>query len=109
MHSEGLTFQPIVEKEINTPSKLDLESEIDGDGKRIDQSQKPIDYPGEVQKMVLESKEWFFDEETSKFGDNNSIPAELKSYVSSASDDNMVTKFGKRIMHACSPKNGTFL
>ncbi len=124
MHSEGLTFQPVVESDPNGLRDQSQESATDdfirkkqannnnmndGNGNYIaarpENFEDNINYAGEVQKMVLESKKWFFDEEDQNVirGDNESTAKH--SFQSSSTDDgNVITKFGKRIMHTCSPK-----
>ena len=120
MHSEGLTFQPVVENKIEeyesnsqirdfrsndknelTPiDEIDLKSNNENHDARTEHFQDNINYVGEVQQMVLESKNWFFDEAENLESTDNT----KKSESSSVDDDEMVTNFGKRIMHTLSPK-----
>lgn len=98
MHSEGLTFQPIVENGYERTADT-LSTNYD-EGMVTENLQNEIIYVREVQKMVLESRNCFFDEEEN-FQDN----VQTRNSPSSSTNDNMITKFSKRIMYTLSPKN----
>ena len=99
MHSEGLTFQPIVEN--GNERNADTLSANYDESIVTQNLQNEINYVREVQKMVLESRNGFFDEE-----ENFQNNFQKRDYSpSSSTDDNMITNFSKRIMYTLSPKN----
>ena len=61
-------------------------------------------FTGEEQKMVLEARNWFFEENTEE-EDSTAKDTE----ASSVTEDNFVNKFSQRIMYACSPRNTSAL
>ena len=105
MHSEGLTFQPIVGQSDESDDTLsptnNIESRSVSNGTGAEHFQNPIDYVRAMQKMVLESKNRFFDEDDN-FESNDMPSSQLSS--STSNGEYVVTNFGKRIMFACSPK-----
>lgn len=120
MHSEGLTFQPIVENEVaRNHAQHIVGNEVARDRAKPDSRKQSdtaeivnheessdlssVDYVKDVQKMVLESQ-MFFDPNENDTQDSSCC--DISRSTSASKSTKGVTHFNKRMMHHHSPTKG---